>query len=403
MNTDGKLQSQQSGNVTVSGAKGEGPVSSDQDSVHEAKTITRFGIPGWRPVSISELESAEEVIEGEKDARSTVIKDGVWTPTLDFRTAKQIAVESPAAVEWVARPWVSRGAITEVDGQVKAAGKTTWLTQMCRAILDGTEFMGQPTMKAPVLYLTEQPQASFRVALERAGLLGREDLIVLFWNRTSGRSWAEVAQESVAKCESVGAGLLVVDTIAQFAGLAGDNENHSGDAIKAMQPLMLAAERELGIVLVRHERKKGGAVGSSGRGSSAFSGAADIVLSIRRPEGDVRPNVRELHALSRFDETPDRCTIELTDKGYVSLGESEDAIRQNAEGKILDALPPSAGEAIHIGKICECTGIGRTSVQRILAELGENSVGRVGKGVRKDPRRYYSKAELLPAQINARE
>src|SRR5208283_404344 len=80
MNTDGKLQSQQSGNVTVSGAKGEGPVSSDQDSVHEAKTITRFGIPGWRPVSISELESAEEVIEGEKDARSTVIKDGVWTP-----------------------------------------------------------------------------------------------------------------------------------------------------------------------------------------------------------------------------------------------------------------------------------------------------------------------------------
>ncbi len=378
-------------------------MSSEQNNFEEATATNLYGIPGWKPISISEIESAEEVAgPSEKPAQSSAGEGGAWAQTkLEFYTAEQIAAESPKGVEWIARPWVAKGAITEVDGQVKSAGKTTWLMHMCRAVLDGADFMGQPTMKTPIVYLTEQPQASFRVALERAGLLGRKDLFVLFWNKTNGKSWEVIVQESVVKCESVGAGLLIVDTIAQFAGLVGDSENRSGDAIRAMQPIMLAAETGLGIVVVRHERKKGGAVGNSGRGSSAFAGAADIVLSIRRPEGNVRPTVRELHALSRFDETPDRCTIELTDTGYVLLGEGEDAISQNANAKVLEALPTSEGEAIPIDKIRESTGISRASVQRILDDLGENTVGRVGEGICNDPVRYYSKTKLLPAQANA--
>ena len=58
---------------------------------------------------------------------------------------------------------------------------------MARAILDGADFMGQPTTKSAVIYLTEQPPASFRVALERADLLSREDFVALFGMRLSGR------------------------------------------------------------------------------------------------------------------------------------------------------------------------------------------------------------------------
>src|SRR5437879_463663 len=57
---------------------------------------------------------------------------------LVFRTAAEISSEGPTEVEWVARPWVALGAITEVDGQVKSAGKTTWLTYMSRSIMDGS-------------------------------------------------------------------------------------------------------------------------------------------------------------------------------------------------------------------------------------------------------------------------
>ena len=105
------------------------------------------------------------------------------------------------------------------------------MTHLARAFLDGTEFMGQPTTKTPVVYLTEQPPAFFRVALERADLLDREDLAVLLWHESIGIPWPEVVSEAVKECQCRGAFLLVVDTIAQFTNLKGDSENDAAAAL----------------------------------------------------------------------------------------------------------------------------------------------------------------------------
>jgi hypothetical protein len=137
-----------------------------------------------------------------------------------------------------------------------------------------------------------------------------------------------------------------VDTISQFAHLVGDRENNAGDALAAMQPLSVAIGHGLAVVIVRHERKKGGQVGTSGRGSSAFSGAADIVLSLRRLEGQTRPNLREIHGLSRFSETPDLLTIELVGSEYVSLGDRKQVTFEETKERILEAMPASKGEAL---------------------------------------------------------
>jgi hypothetical protein len=160
---------------------------------------------------------------------------------LRFKTAKELAEETPAVTEWVARPWVARGAITEVDGKIKAGGKITWVTHMARKILDGEPFMGEPTTKTKVIFLTEQPPASFRKALERANLLEREDLLILHWHDTRGVTWPDVARVAVEKAIEVGAGILFVDTLGQFAGIRGDGENNAGVAQEAMQPLQEAA------------------------------------------------------------------------------------------------------------------------------------------------------------------
>jgi len=64
---------------------------------------------------------------------------------------------------------------------------------MVKAVLDGLPFMGEPTSKTPVVYLTEQPSPSFKEALKAAGLLDRQDLSVLSWNRSVGFTWPEVA------------------------------------------------------------------------------------------------------------------------------------------------------------------------------------------------------------------
>ena len=151
-----------------------------------------------------------------------------------FRTAQQICRETPPQVPWVSRPWVAAGAITEVVGKPKTAGKTTWILHMVHAVLDGTDFMGEPTEKTAVVYLTEERHATFRQALERTGLSKRRDLIVLQWRQTFDMSWQEVVAAAVEECNRRGAQMLVVDTVSQFAHLPGDTENYAGEAFRSI-------------------------------------------------------------------------------------------------------------------------------------------------------------------------
>jgi Bifunctional DNA primase/polymerase, N-terminal/AAA domain/Primase C terminal 1 (PriCT-1) len=290
-----------------------------------------------------------------ESAESPLVEDENSTPiNLPFRTAAEIEVETPAEVDWVARPWVAAGASTELDGKVKLAGKTTFTLHLVHAVVNGVPFMGQSTRKTAVVYLTEQNATSFREATKSAGLLGREDFVVLYFKDIGSFQWTSVARAAVEECKRRDAKLLVVDTLTQFAGIAGDGENNAGDALAAMRPLQQAAAEGISVLITRHERKSGGTVGDSGRGSSAYGGAVDIVLSLRRPEGNQKRNVRLLQALSRFDETPAEQLIELTDDGYRSLGEPGDVAIETERLNIIAALPNEKKERPRHRSVVRC-------------------------------------------------
>ena len=275
---------------------------------------------------------------------------------MNWKTAKEVAKEAPAQVEWAARPWVAKGAITEVDGKIKAGGKTTWVTHMVRKVLDGEPFMGEPTTKTKVVFLTEQPPTSFRRVLERADLVDREDLLILHWHDTRGFNWPEIVRAAVDKARESGAGLLIVDTVGQFAGIRGDAENSAGVAQETIKPLQEAAAKGLAVVIARHERKGGGGVGESGRGSTAFGGAVDVILSIRHAEGSVRSTVRVIESLSRFGATPDKLAIELTEQGYVSVGETTAFAEKEAVKAIVELLPSKEERAMPTDDVVEARG-----------------------------------------------
>ena len=105
---------------------------------------------------------------------------------LKFYTASEIATQVPKEVSWIARPWIARGAITEIDGKVKVAGKTTFLLHLCRCVVEGLPFMGEQTVRTRVVYLTEEPKRTFREALRRANLLESDDFAALFWHDIYG-------------------------------------------------------------------------------------------------------------------------------------------------------------------------------------------------------------------------
>jgi hypothetical protein len=261
--------------------------------------------------------------------RTEAGKKRIWS-------ALELASLAPTSVPWVVPPWFAGGAVTEVEGKIKAAGKTTFMLASCGAALEGKPFMGKPTERTPVVYLTEQPGTSFVVALRRAGLAERDDFRVISLWDVDDLDWVEIVALARDECSRIGSKLLVVDTLSAFARLEGDAENQAGAAQAAVRALqVLAHEDGLAVAFGRHSRKGGGAVGESGRGSSAFAGAVDLLVSIRRREGNFPAPQRVLYTLGRFDEPPDDLVVDLTDVGYVVLGSEASVDRDIVRTTIL--------------------------------------------------------------------
>ena len=174
--------------------------------------------------------------------------------------------------------------------------------------------------------------------------------------------------EAARYAKKIGAAVLVVDTFAQFARLTGDNENSAGECLKAMLPLQKARDEGLAVLVMRHDRKVGGAVGESGRGSNAMSGAVDIVLQLKRPEGSHPPTRRKIEAVSRLDGTPSELTISLTNGEYQVLGASDAVAVPLAMKQVLEYLAEHAGK-LSMKQLHEATGLPRTTLQSALERL----------------------------------
>lgn len=377
------------------------------DGKFDQATVDAFDdlLNGHRPDDSWVREPPAEFVSSEPPS----LRADEWTnlrqapPRLVFRTAREVVESAPEQVPWVACPWLASGAVTELDGKIKAGGKTTFVAAMVRAVVTGAEFMGRPTMQGPVVYLTEQPDTTFSLALTRAGLADRDDVHILSWKDTRQTNWPLVVALAAEKANKVGAVMLVVDTLPQFAGLAGDAENNAGAALASMTPLQVAAAEGLAVLIIRHDRKSGGDVGDSARGSSAFGGAVDVVLSIRRADGN-RPNTRVIHALSRFDETPVAAVVELRRSDpsehssapdeYVMLDDNGAPTTEMVTAAVIKELPASEAGAVTADDLADAVDGARTTVFDVLKALHKaGEVARTGAGKKGDPYRWWIRPE----------
>jgi hypothetical protein len=82
--------------------------------------------------------------------------------------------------------------------------------------------------------------------------------------------------------------------------------------------------------------------------------------------------------------------IELTDQGYVALGQSQEVEAREAEQAILAAAPQAEGDAITLDALLTAAKTGRTTGQRVIEVfLADGKLTRLGKGVKGDPHRYW--------------
>lgn len=293
----------------------------------------------------------------------------LWETGEDFTPEAEDEV-----IPWVCEPWVVEGCLTELTGEAKEAGKSTWALAMCYSIIHGTEFMGKPTMQCPVVYLTEQPKASFKRQVRDAKLVGNKDFHVLRYANAWEISWPDLMQEAKAKMEETGARVIVIDTFSNWAEMDENQENSAGSVIKVLKPLRVLCADGIAAIIIRHsnlERAHLGA-GKSSRGSGSLKGAMDILLDLYRSPGPENRQ-RRLTALGRFmDWTPTQSTIEwLENKEYVTLGPPKAKITEPNLFGFLGTLPE---QALKRKELIIMTGLPGSTLDRQLKEGVESGV-----------------------------
>lgn len=314
-------------------------------------------------------------------------------PVLKFLRPCDLLGSEPEPIKWLVPRVLASGAITELSGAPKLSGKSTFAFALTRSVVRGENFLGKPTSQAPVVMLTEQSKATLNQPLTKFDLLEEHKLFLLTYSSIGLTEWERLIDDAVNHCRNVGAQLLIVDTLPQFARLRGDEENTSGKALEVMSPLQIAAaECDLSILVTRHDTKSEGSRAKRGRGSTAWSGAVDIVLSLQYCS-NARPTARRLEGNGRFDESNLNLVIELDGSTYRvasetgSLSNSWDLeqsileVHESASGPLLpeevQRLIPAATHATVKTFAAVMTGMWK-----------KGQLERVGAGKRGSPYRY---------------
>ena len=334
-------------------------------------------------------------------------------PELSFVTPVDLMADRQAQLDYVVQPFLIAGVLTDVTGAAKV-GKTRVRNYIIRCAVRGEPCFGYPaSLATKVVLLTEEPTASLMEGLAAAGLQDTSDVAILTRYAARTADWPTMVAAAVAKAKAIGAHLLIVDTLPGLAGLEGDAENSAGHALAALRPLQEADAPDLAKLVIRHTRKSGGNLVEAGRGSSAFAGEADVLVSISKPMG-ARPTVRRFEAIGRFEAIPPVLTVErvtvlgsssaptdltaLEPKTCPAVIESYQIVSDPADAadpetasvaeRVAQALPRTPVEAVTVCALAESVKLSERNIRYGLTQLGSH-VARRGAGTRWDPFKFY--------------
>ncbi len=319
------------------------------------------------------------------------------TPQLEFVSVEQIVATEPEDQDCVIEQLLVRGAISFLTAKIKA-GKTTFLGYLLKCIVQEREAIGLRTRPGKILYCTEEGPRTFRTFLKRIGLEEATGLIdVLFLNKVaSDLLWPSTVKGVLSHALRTNAVAVVFDTLPRWAKIKPEQENDAGAATQAMEPLEVLRAANLAILAVFHERKSGGDVSDASRGSSAFGGAADVLLLLTNPDTNGHPNRRRLQSMGRLDD-PAEWTIDLQEGEYVVQSTSAVVERGMAEARFLELT-----SARTTAQLEEELGISRTTIERMLKGLEDQGLAtKTGSGGRGKPYLWLPTAAPLTSSLDA--
>ena len=292
----------------------------------------------------------------------------------------------PSVVPWAARPLVYYGGVTLVAGPPKG-GKSTIVSNLERCRETRELFLGAwHVATGPTLLVTEESGVAVIYkthGLSKLAVLDRRAAVGA--RLTFEGVLAVIAEWSTANPR----GLVVIDTLAIWAGI--EDENDASEATRRVAEVMvLAATTNLAVILVHHTRKGGGEQGEGIRGSSALLATVDIAAELNyvapgsdRRYLDVRGRVIEpMRFLLDFDRATKRYFLVDTEEATADAAEADLAgIPSDGPGVSRDDLEALWGydprkrtaELIDLGRLRgDKVKVGRTKAWRYWREGDEH-------------------------------
>jgi hypothetical protein len=327
----------------------------------------------------------------------------VLPPVLPWRdSSEQITVaKSPSIIDRL----IYSGVSTVLLAKPKV-GKTTFLLDACECILYGRSFLKEEVVQGNVLFISEQPLGSFVAEMINSGLQTTGQLATapdapkgkfhfITVEDWYGHSWADIVEATVAHAVQIDAKLVCFDTLSRIARV--EDENSASQMQAAVDLLVPFYANGIATLISQHERKSGGSIEDSGRGTSALAGSVDVLLRLTRSGGTLPGSYRNLEFLGRFPGPSEPRVLDRKTAGpgsrYEMMGDTPGVKSANAQS-IITGLFPADDHAFMFSEeqITAGSNLDRTSVYRAIEKLVEDgTLVRTGHGVKGDPFLYYRK------------
>lgn len=322
----------------------------DQPGIEYAREcrdkLTQVGVPSRvvQSATLGEHDDAWDHLEAGFDVSDGVaLADSFDASSLlcgswgRFLTVGELLRNTASEPEWLWEGVLVVGGVCLLCAKPKV-GKSTFLRQLALCVARGEPFLGRPTKQGKVIYLAiEESPNTFGPECLRVGW-AEGDPIHLRIGSAPLEENRKIIGELRAFAAEGGYALLVVDTIGKLARVRSGNDY--AEVCASLEPLIdLARETGCAVVMTHHLGKNERETGDGSLGSTAYFGAVDVCLEIKKVDGN-----RVIGSVGRYGSPFERQVLAFeAETRRLSLGCSLEALQAKDASDELVGLVAANG------------------------------------------------------------
>jgi putative DNA primase/helicase len=305
---------------------------------------------------------------------------------LRMKSLRELMNQPKRKVRWIVEGLLPAGGTSLLTAKPKV-GKSTLTRCLALAVARGDKFLGRKTLQGTVLYLAPQEiESEVTAHFKSLGATGDEPIHACFV--ITSEFGIPKLQELIEKYKPA---LVVLDQLLHFLRIR--DESKYAEVTRALQPIEALARKfdRVHIHMTYHAGKSPKAdAGDDPLGSTAFFGAVDTLLILKRLPNDSRTLESRQRYKDIHGNLPETILQFHAVTGAVSLGVARDGYEiQRIGDDILRGLRRNSGKWFREEAILSHVEGGQAYKRKALRELNsEGKISRTGKGTRGDPYRY---------------